>query len=141
MPRAGAVGSAWDEIGERLRLREAEIKDALLARMRSISLGVGKKSSEHVQGLRIAIDAATEHAIAAIELGEERCPSPPPPLLSQARLAARQGIGIDAIYRRYVAGQALITDFLIAEAQQDGISTASLKSTLRSLASAFDRLL
>jgi PucR C-terminal helix-turn-helix domain/GGDEF-like domain len=130
-----------EELHERLRSRREEIEAAILARVRSVPTEQGGESHEYAEGLRDAIAAALEHAIAAIELGEERCPPPPPGLLSQARLAAASGVQIDAVYRRYFAAQALITDFLITEAHSQGTPPTSLKRSLHAQAAVFDRVL
>lgn len=122
-----------------MRERRSEIEAAILARARSVP--IGEESHEYAEGLRSAIKAGIEHAITAIEIGEERCPPPPQELLSQARLAAASAVEIDVVYRRYFAGQALITDFLITEAESQGTAPASLKHALRAQAAVFDRVL
>jgi hypothetical protein len=62
--------------------------------------------------------------------------------VTQARLAARSGVSLDTVLRRYVAGQALLGDFLIDEAEQvEQLDGAELKSLLRSQAAFFDHLI
>jgi PucR C-terminal helix-turn-helix domain/GGDEF-like domain len=126
---------------ERLLERRTEIEEALLAQVRSASDDEGGGRFECANGLRAVIEAAVEHAISAVEMGEERCPPPPQALLSQARHAAREGVGLDSLYPRYVAGQALIADFLLTEALGQGIPNTYLQRTLRAQASVFGRLL
>jgi len=94
----------------------------------------------YVEGLRAAVTAAVDYGLAAIELGEERSPPPPPILLAQARLAARAGVGLDTVLRRYFAGHALLGDFLIEEAESSGLKGPALQVLLRTQASLFDRL-
>lgn len=94
----------------------------------------------YAEGLRAAITAAVEYGLAVVEAGEERSPLPPPILLAQARLAARHGIGLDTVLRRYFAGHALLGDFLVAEAGRSGLREAELRQLLRVQAALFDRL-
>ena len=88
-------------------------------------------TDEYEGGLRASISAAVEFAITVVELGEERAPSPPPLLLTQARLATRNGVGLDTVLRRYSAGYVLLSDFLIEEAERSGLRTAALRELLR----------
>jgi hypothetical protein len=63
-------------------------------------------------------------------------------LLAQARLAARNGINLDTILRRYFAGYTLLGDFLMQEAEDGGLLGGSaLKRLLRVQAALFDRLI
>jgi GGDEF-like domain/PucR C-terminal helix-turn-helix domain len=85
---------------------------------------------------------AIGYAIDAVELGEKRCQPPPPVLLTQARLAARNGVSLETILHRYFAGHSVIVDFIVEEAERDGaISAARLPVLLRSQGVLFDRLL
>ena len=58
----------------------------------------------------------------------------------QARIAARRGVGLDTVLRRYCAGYALFGDFLIEEAQE-ALQGPALKRLLRIQASLFDRVI
>lgn len=96
----------------------------------------------YAEGITAAIDAAIDYSFSFIELGERRAPPPPPALLAQARLAARWGVGLDAVLRRYVAGHSLLVDFAVDEAERSNLlDNAALKGLLRGQASVFDRLL
>lgn len=111
-------------------------------RVQAISDPTEPSDPTYVEGLRTAVFIALDYGLAAIEHGEERAPEPPVALLVQARLAARNGVNLDTVLRRYFAGYALLTDFLIDEAQGgDLLSEAVLKRVLRVLATLFDRLL
>jgi hypothetical protein len=91
--------------------------------------------------MRAAVSAAIDYGLEAIELGEERSPPPPPTLLAQARLAARNGVGLDAVLRRYVAGHAVLGDFLVDGVERVDLDGVALKRLLRTQATLFDRLL
>jgi PucR C-terminal helix-turn-helix domain/GGDEF-like domain len=138
MPRRSAE-QARSELTARLRSRRAEIEEAILTRILTVSGPLGELDPEYEQGLRGAVAIALEHGLDALDLGEE--PPTPPPLLSQARLAARNGIRLDTVCRRYVAGHALLVDFLVEEAKASGLGTGSLQGLLRAQAGLLDRLL
>lgn len=102
----------------------------------------GDLEPAYAEGLRAAVSSAVDYGLAAVELGEERAPPPPPILLAQARLAARAGVGLDTVLRRYFAGHALLGDFLVAEAEGGRLLRgAALQRLLRTQAALFDRLL
>jgi PucR C-terminal helix-turn-helix domain/GGDEF-like domain len=96
----------------------------------------------YAEELRKAISAAIEYGLCAIELGERRSPPPPPILLGQARVAARAGVSLDTVLRRYVAGHSLVIDVLVEEAERAELERAAdLQGLLRAQAAVFDRLL
>lgn len=96
--------------------------------------------AEYAQGLRAAVGAGVEYGIEGLERSEQQPPFVPDALLAQARLAARSGVGLDTVLRRYVAGHALLGDFLVQEAEGH-IAPGELKQLLRRLALALDVLL
>jgi hypothetical protein len=96
----------------------------------------------YLEGLRTAASAGVDFGLATIESSQDRLPLVPPALLSQARLAARSGVGLDTVLRRYTAGHALLIDFLIEEVERYGIlSPAELRKLLAIISAAIDRLL
>jgi sugar diacid utilization regulator len=62
-------------------------------------------------------------------------------LLAQARLAARDGVSLDTVLRRYVAGNALVGDLLIEEGGRAELPSAALRQLLGTQAAVLDRLL
>ena len=68
-------------------------------------------------------------------------PGIPPALLAEARLAARAGVALDTVLRRYVSGDALLGDFLVEEAERAEVPTSVLRRLLRRQATLLDRLL
>jgi len=126
-------------IAERLRARREELERAIATRVFAISEPSETADPAYLQGLRDSLTVAVDHALAAIELGERRTPDTPPSLLIQARLAARNGVGVDTVVRRYTAGYALIVDFILKQVQEaPGIS---LRRLLNGQAAVFDRLI
>jgi hypothetical protein len=129
------------ELHARLQGRREEIEEAVIARVFALTGSAGQIDAEYAEGLRTAISAAIDHGLAAVKLGEEQTPPPPPALLEQARRAARSGVSLDAVLRRFFAGHALISDFLIAEAERHGkLSGARLQRLLRAQATVLDRV-
>jgi hypothetical protein len=123
----------------RLRERRAEIEQAVLTRAYAIDDPGTSIDPEYLEGLRASIAAAVDFGLAVIEQGEERA-AVPPLLLAQARLAARYGVGLDTVLRRYSAGYVVLSDFLIEEAESSGLHGAALQRILRARA-VLDRLL
>jgi diguanylate cyclase with GGDEF domain/PucR-like helix-turn-helix protein len=144
--RTTSFEQARAELSSRLRERQAEIEQAVLTRAYSVSetsndpVELDKLDPTYVQGLRTATAAAVDYALTVIEHGEERAPAPPTALLAQARLAARNRVGLDTVLRRYSAGYILLSDFLLQEAERGGLRGPDLQRLLRSQA-ALDRLL
>jgi PucR C-terminal helix-turn-helix domain/GGDEF-like domain len=125
-----------------LRSRREEIEQATLARVRGVADVNENPESEYAEGLRSVVSAALDYGIEAIERSEDLPPPMPTVLLSQARLAARHGIALNTVLRRYVAGYTLLGDFVIEESERAGpLDGASLKRLLRVLAALLDRVI
>jgi DNA-binding PucR family transcriptional regulator len=92
--------------------------------------------------LRATVSVALDYGIQALARSEERPLALPTALLAQARLAARNGVKLETVLRRYLAGYTLLGDFLIEESSKDGaLNRDSLKLLLRAQASVFDRVM
>jgi PucR C-terminal helix-turn-helix domain/GGDEF-like domain len=141
LKRASAE-QAGTAIAVRLRDRRSEIEQAILTRVYSVSESPRSGGPEYAEGLRTAIAAGVEYGIEGIERGERSTPPIPEALLAQARLAARSGVRLDTVLRRYFAGHTLIDDYMVEEAEREELLSASeLKPLLRSQATIVDRLL
>lgn len=140
-----ASGTAAEDprvrLSTRLWERRNEIKQATMVRVHGVCDFSVASEPEYAEGLRSAVSAALDYGLDAIELGERRSHSVPPALLMQARLAARSGVPLDTVLRRYGAGYTLLNDFLIEEAEggEPGDRVA-LKDILRTQAAVFDRV-
>ena len=98
------------DVVARLRVRRGELVAALFARVRSVVAdSVGDRDPEYVAGLRGAVEAAVDYVLAGLQRGHDQ-PAVPEEVLAQARRAARSGVSLDAVLRRYMAGQALLGD-------------------------------
>jgi hypothetical protein len=141
MTQAAPAESRTDLVAA-LRGRRAELEQAILTRIFALADPSGNEESQYVEGLRRAAGSALEYGLTAIELGAERAGSPPPVLLAQARLAARMGIGLEIVLRRYFAGYALLADYVIDEAKRRKLAdTALLQQITRDHAALFDLVL
>jgi hypothetical protein len=140
--RQASRGHSGAGLAECLRARRAEIEQATLTRIHAVSELPRSGGPEYAEGLRAAVTAAIDYGLAGIERGEQSAPPIPDVLLSQARLAARSGVSLDTVLRRYFAGHALLGDFLIEEAERgEQPQGPALKCLSRSLAAISDRLL
>jgi hypothetical protein len=129
-------------LAKRLRARRTEIEQAALTRINSVSEVGESTDPAYRDGLRAAVSAALEYGIEAVERSPDHPPPMPTVLLAQARLAARHGVKLETVLRRYLAGYTLLGDFLIEESGKgDNLNAASLKRLLRVQASLLDRLI
>ena len=147
---AGAARSArpFDEIcsllATRLRTRIPELETGLAG----LVDGVADEREladpvylDYLDSLRANRTAVLGYVVEVIEFGERRAPDVPASVLASARLAARAGVALDAVLRRYSAGNALCADILVAEAEQVGFSPPELRRLLHRQATLSDRLL
>jgi len=129
-------------IAERLRVRRPEIERAVLARIHAVADSGQVSNPEYAEGLRVTVSAALDYGIEALD----RRPGDPPPMpaviRTQARLAARHGVQLATVLRRYLAGHTLLGDFLLEESEKDGLlDGGSLKRFLRIQSALLDDLL
>jgi hypothetical protein len=137
---ARSPAQARAELAAGLRERQEELGKAAMVRIYGIA-EPSEVDPEYLHGLREAVAAALGYALASIELGEHRAPPVPAVLRTQARLAARNGIGLDTVMRRYFAGYSLLQELLIVEAEKSHLDLDGLREILRGQATLFDRLL
>ena len=132
----------------RLRARRLEADEAIFARVRGLAPGAsGLEDPEYMAGLRAAVVAALEYVLSGIERGgEEEGSARPIPVavLEQARRAARTGVSLDTVLRRYLAGLAILEGFVVQEAEreEDWIpATQGLRDLLATMSSLVDCLI
>jgi hypothetical protein len=142
MPRGADVERSRAELLERLEARRPEVEQAVLARVYGISDPGEISDPAYFSGLQAAVVVAIEFGFAAIgsPVGHRRQRAPVA-LLAQARLAARNGVRLDVVLRRYAAGYALLGDYLVDEAKHLGLDPAVLKQIQREQAGYLDHLL
>lgn len=139
---ADSVDGARAELHARVSARRREIEAALAARVFGIATPAETVDPAYRDGLRTALSAALDYAFVALQVGERRAGAVPTPLTAQARMAARNGVGLDTVLRRYVAGYSIFTQFVIEEAENGGLHLdLALQRILHGYAAVFDRLI
>lgn len=139
-PTHGEVRSI---LATRLRLQRAGVEDAILARVRALAGSSEESDTEYLAGLSATVAAVVDLCLTGIEHGEEWLGPVPTEALAQARRAAGNGVSLETVLRRYVAGHALLGDFVMQEAERGDLLNhwAALRSVQRVLASLLDRLI
>ncbi len=141
MGKHGSPELASSVLASRLRERLPELQKAVATRVYAISDPHEVADPAYLEGLNAALAAAIEHRLAMLDSAERQAPAVPPALLAQARLDARDGVSLDTVLRRYLAGNALFGDFLAEEAERAEVSSTDLRHLLRRQAIVYDRLL
>jgi hypothetical protein len=137
-----AEATELHELHERLLARRGEIADAISTRVKALADPSGIDNPAYAQGLRIAVETAIDYGLESIGSRNARELPIPSQLVGQARLAARSGVGLDTVLRRYFAGYTLLADFLIDETEKGRLMGGpALQRFLRAQAALFDRLL
>ena len=128
-------------IESRLRERRSELERSAFALVQSVVDPADATDSTYAIGLRAALAAALDYGLEAIAAPDAEPGPVPAAMRSQARLAARNGVSLDTVIRRYNSGHAFLADTLLQEAVEAGASAAEVKASLRSLAAHYDRIL
>jgi PucR C-terminal helix-turn-helix domain/GGDEF-like domain len=121
-----------------------ELERAILSRVREIVPDRShREDPEYAFGLRGAIASIVDYALVGAGQGEEWSAPIPSAALAQAQRAARIGISLDTVLRRYIAGYALVWDFVMEEAARGGLlgQGDSLRRVQLRHASLLDRLI
>jgi hypothetical protein len=127
------------ELVRRLRARRQEIERAIFARVRGVSEGSVDDDPSYLEGLQRAAAAALTYGFECMEQGEEWVAPIPPATGRQARRAAREGVRIDTVLRRYAAGDKVVEEFLVDEAED--IPSDALRQILSDRGPHVDRLM
>jgi len=96
--------------------------------------------AEYLDSLHATRTEVLEYIVDVIALGERRAPDIPPAVPAAVRLAARSGVALDAVLRRYAAANAFVGDILVEEAELAEVSPSALRRLLQRQATTFDRL-
>jgi len=140
--RKSSRESPWEIraiLASRLRTRLPEIEKAIFSRVRSLTDRSENDDHSYLAGLREAVSAALVYGIEGVEKGLDRPTGPPPATITQARRAAREGISLDIVLRRYAAGGKMLEDFVLAESAD--VSRAALREILADLGPETDALM
>ncbi len=143
MNKASVRGSSLERIrgqlAARLRARSAEIEEAVFAQVRALAEPAESEDAEYAAGLRATVAEVVAFALTGIERGEGWSDPIPGAAAAQARLAARNGIGLDTVLRRYAAGDRLVGEFVMDET--DSLPNEALRAILRGQGPHVDRLM
>ncbi len=122
-----------------MRARSNEIEDAIFTRVQALSDPVQNEDPDYRAGLRATVAEAVDFALTSIEQGEEWAGPIPIAALAQARRAPRTGIRLDTVLRRYAAGNRLVGEIIMEEAER--FSSEALRQVLRTQSPHVDRLM
>jgi hypothetical protein len=106
------------ELVARLRARSAEIEDTVYNRVRQMANPGEGDDPEYRAYLRATVAESLDYTLLGIERGEDWEGTIPGAAAVQARRAARHGVKLDAILRRYAAADRLFGEFVVDEAAQ-----------------------
>jgi len=106
---------ACADLAHALRERINEIEAEVHARIQERA-PAEQTDPEYVHGLNAAVREAIAYTLTTVETGEKEAPPLPATLLVQARLAARHGVAVATVMRRYTLGAHQIRDLLLTEA-------------------------
>ena len=142
--RVVAVQDVRTGVVARLRARRAELLEAIFLKVQAGTLAVADElDAEYLVGLRAAVASAVEYSLEGMERGEEWVGPIPAAAVEQVRRAARTGVSLDTVLRRYVVGNAFLGELVLEEADRGELpgERKVLKEALRAQASVLDRLL
>jgi AcrR family transcriptional regulator len=140
---SGEFERARARVVEQLRARHSEIDEAIFARISDQWFDrAGSEDPEYVVGLRAADVAALDYILLGIERSGQSLEPVPVAVSEQARRAARVGVGVDTVLRRYHAGYAVLARFVIQEAERDELlgQGSALGDLLQIVSALVDRL-
>lgn len=107
----------------RLRFRSTEIEQAIYARvLGAVRDPIVGRDRAYQASMRETITAVVDYCLKSIELGSGWPESIPAAAAAQARLAARTGVSVGAVLRRYVVGHGELGQFVMQEAEVCGLS-------------------
>lgn len=127
------------ELVARLRARSAEIEDTIYNRVRQMADPVEREDPEYRAYLRATVAEAIDYALLGIEQGEDWNGAIPEAAMVQARRAARTGVKLDAVLRRYAAGDRLVGEFVVDEAAK--LPNEAMRPLLRAQGPHVDRMM
>jgi hypothetical protein len=127
------------ELVVRLRARLGEIEETVFNRVRQMADPAEGDDPEYRAYLRATVAEAIDYALQGIERGEDWEGPIPEAAAVQARRAARTGVKLDAVLRRYAAGDRLVGEFVLDEAVQ--LPHEAMRQLMRSQGPHVDRMM
>jgi hypothetical protein len=143
-PRAASRNASSQELRaavvERLRPRQSEILDAIVARIRGVRPdSAAERDSRYRDGDLAACVECIEYALTGIELGPQGSAPVPAAAIAQARHASRSQVALETVLLCYNAGHRVIGEFVMEEAPQ--LPPQALRHLIDLQWSLFERLI
>jgi hypothetical protein len=138
---ARSLEEARVDLAQRLRARRLTIEESIVAQVRRAApnpAGI-EEDPEYIAGLRAAITAIIDYGLTGIEQGEEWSGPIPSLAIAQAHRAARDGVSLDTILRRYALGDRVLGEFVMDEVES--LPPGTLRHVFRAQGSLLDRLM
>lgn len=138
---ARSLADARLDLTRRLQARCPAIEEAIFAHVRRVApnpAGI-KEDPEYIAGMRAAVTAIVDYALTGIEQGEEWSGPIPSSAVAQAHRAARDGVSLDTVLRRYVFGDRVLGEFVMDEVES--LPPQTLRHIFRAQGSLLDRLM
>jgi hypothetical protein len=137
---AASSESLRADLAERLRVRRSEIEETIFADVHVGFDPAGREDAEYIAGVRAAISEVMDYDLVVIEHGEHALGSIPPAAVSQAGRAARNGVNLETVLRRYTAGHTFLQDVMMQEIERGGRPShgVAVRQLLRTLGALLD---
>jgi hypothetical protein len=103
------------DLADAIRIHREDLHREILGRIESISDPRVPTDPDYAAGTRGAVFAALDYATALLENDESQPPPVPEAVLLHARLAARSGVALATVLRRYMAGFSLLSEVALRE--------------------------
>jgi hypothetical protein len=129
------------DLTQRLRARRLTIEEAIVAQVRRAApnpAGI-EEDPEYIAGMCAAVTAIVDYALTGIEQGEEWSGPIPSSAVAQAHRAARDGVSLDTVLRRYALGDRVLGEFVMDEVES--LPPQTLRHIFRAQGSLLDRLM
>jgi hypothetical protein len=138
---ARLLEEARTDLAQRLRARRPAIEESIFVHVRGVApnpAGI-EENPEYLAGVRAAVTAIVDYGLMGIERGEEWSGPIPSSAIAQAHRAARDGVSLDTVLRRYVLGDKVLGEFVIDEVES--LPPRTLHHVFRAQGSLLDRLM
>jgi hypothetical protein len=122
-----------------LRASRADIVQAIYARIQeAVPESVASQDPVYLTGVLDTIAAVLDYALDAIEHGPDQAGPIPEEAVAQARRAARAGVGLGTVLRRYFVAHSCLGEFIAQEARgvdasSEGVALRHLRKTQEAL--------
>lgn len=101
-----------------LRSQQPMVEAAIVAHVAAVHELVESSDAEYQAGLGAAVAAVVDYFLTGVEQGEEWQGPVPSAAIAQARRAARNGVTVDILVLRYIAGHRRLGELVMDEADR-----------------------